>query len=83
MVNDVAHDSPFRWKYVDDITIGESRPNRAPVLISILPQAMNGICTEASDDHMTLSINKCALLQVSFGRDPCSLCELAGSVDSC
>ena len=31
---------------------------------------MNGICTQASDDHMTLSIKKCALLQVSFGRDP-------------
>ena len=37
---------------------------------STLPQAMNGICTQVSDDHMTLSINKCALLQVSFGRDP-------------
>ena len=31
---------------------------------------MNGICAQASDDHMSLSINKCALLQVSFGRDP-------------
>jgi len=70
MLNDVASDFPSRWKYVDDITIGESRPNKAPVPPSTLPHVMNGICAQASDDHMSLSINKCALLQVSFGRDP-------------
>ena len=26
MVNDVASAAPFKWKYVDDITVGESRP---------------------------------------------------------
>ena len=70
MVDNVAHASPFHRKYVDNITIGESRPNKAPVPLSTLPQPMNGIRTQASGNHMTLSINECALLQVQFWQRP-------------
>ena len=49
MVNYVSHGFPFRWKYVDDITIGKSHTNKVPVAPSTLSQAMNGICTQASD----------------------------------
>ena len=43
MVNHVASDSPFRWKYVDDITVEESRRNTAPGPPSSLPQTMTAI----------------------------------------
>ena len=69
MVNHVASHSPLRWKYVDDITVGESRRNTAPPHPSDLPQTMNSIYTQASRDHMSLNISKRALLQISFGRN--------------
>ena len=70
MVDHVASGSPFHWKYVDHITVGESRRNTAPVPPRFLPQTMNDICIQASTDHMTLDINKCALLQASIGKIP-------------
>ena len=56
MVNQVATSAPRRWKYVDDITTGESRTTLDN--ISELQQAMDSICTDASEDHMSLNVSK-------------------------
>ena len=66
MVNDAATESPHRWKYVDDITVGEASTDPSSNMQSI----MDSICVQASRDHMTLNVNKCALMQISFRRDP-------------
>ena len=65
MVNQVAASAARRWKYVDDITAGESRTtlNNTPHL----QQTMNTICEEASEDHMSLNIPKCATMQFHVG----------------
>jgi len=70
MVNDVASAVPSKSKYVDDITVGESRPNNWTAPNSSLPGVMNNISIQASCDHMTLNVSKCGLMQLGFGRDP-------------
>ena len=69
MVNQVAVYIPQRWKYVDDITVGESCDPRTPPT-SALQQAMDGISRFTTDNHMTLNVDKCGTMQCSFGRDP-------------
>jgi len=66
MVNQVATSAPKRWKYVDDITAGESRStlDHTPEL----QQVMDSICADASEDHMSLNISKCATMQFHVGR---------------
>ena len=58
------------WKYVDDVTVGESRPINSTGPSSSLPGVLNNISSQASCDHMTLNVSKCGLMQLSFGRDP-------------
>ena len=67
MVNQVAVDKPQRWKYVDDITVGESCAPRTPPT-SGLQQAMDGISRFTPDNHMTLNVDKCGTMQCSFAR---------------
>ena len=75
-VNDLASTAPSKWTYVDDITIGESRPNTSIAPSSSLPGIMNNISNQASCDHMILNVSKCGLMQLSFGRDPPSLPQI-------
>ena len=70
MVNDVASVAHFKWKYVDNINAGESRPNNSIVPSSSLSGVMNNISSQASCYHMTLNVSKCGLMQLGFGRDP-------------
>ena len=69
MVNQVAVDMPHRWKYVDDITVGDSCGPSAPPT-SGLQHAMDGISRFTTDNHMTLNVDKCGIMQCSFGRPP-------------
>ena len=69
MFNDVASSAPFKWKYVDDITVGECRPSNSIAPSSSLPGVLNNISKQASCDHMTLNVSKCGLMQLSFGRN--------------
>ena len=69
MVNQVAVDMPQRWKYVDDITVGElCDPHTPPT--SGLQRAMDGISRFTTDNHVTLNVDKCGTMQCSFGRHP-------------
>ncbi len=70
MVNHVASSAPKRWKYVDDITVGESCSATSPAEECRLQGAMDNICEDASTDHMTLNVAKCATMQISFARTP-------------
>ena len=66
MVNQVAASAQRRWKYVDNITAGESRTTLDNT--SELQQTMDSICTDASEDHMSLNISKCAAMQFHVSR---------------
>ena len=54
MVNDVVTDIPFRWKYVDDITVGEAVINRIHARPTAMQLTMDSINNRAAKDHMTL-----------------------------
>ena len=66
MVKQVAASAPRRWKYVDDVTAGESRTTLDNT--SELQQTMDSICTDAWEDHMSLNVSKCATMQFHVGR---------------
>ena len=68
MVNNVATDIPFRWKYVDDITVVEAVSNQTHAWPTTMQLTMDSINNQAAKDHMTLNPAKCAIMQVSFGR---------------
>ena len=81
MVNHVASTPPpppFRWKYVDDVTVGEYCRNTAhvtPPPKKKQPQHLTSdhkphVCPGHRGNHIILSINKCAVLQFSLGRNP-------------
>ena len=67
MVNPVAEEVQRRWKYIDDISLGESCNRRSPDL-DALQNTMDGVCRRADLDHMTLNAQKCTIMQFFFGR---------------
>ena len=79
MVNDVASAAPSRWKYVNGITVGESRLSNSTAPSSSLPGFMNNISNQGSCDHMTLNVSKCGLMQLSFGGDPPSPLQITAN----
>ena len=57
-----------RWKYyVDDVTAGKSRAITDQGNIK-LQEAMFSMCNDASQDHMSLKVSKCATVQFHVGR---------------
>lgn len=57
MVNEVAREMQHRWKYVDDITVGEvCDPTNGT------QDAMDVISSRADTDHLTLTVTKCAVM---------------------
>jgi len=69
MVNDVASDAPHRWKYVDDITVGESSNPSAPPGMET-QRAMDSISECAQNNHMSLNVAKCGVMQCTFSKVP-------------
>ena len=69
MVNDAAAGAPNRWKYVGDVTVGEScSPNASPSRGT--QRAMDSICLCADNNHMSLNVAKCGVMQCSLSRKP-------------
>ena len=68
MNNDVASSIPFRWKYVDDVTVGESVPHSEVIAPSSMQDAMDIVRQHRG--HMSLNFSKCIILQLSFKRSP-------------
>ncbi|KXJ28659.1 RNA-directed DNA polymerase from mobile element jockey [Exaiptasia diaphana] len=66
MVNSLAHRESWCWKYMDDITLGETL--RADVDISSLQEKSNDICREVHDKKMQLNPTKCKEMLVCFKR---------------
>ena len=69
MVNDVASENQTRWKYVDDITVAEAYNPRISAGTGT-QQAMDRIFTRATQDNMTLNVEKCAVMQCTLGGRP-------------
>ena len=67
MVNPVAEEVQRRWRYVDDISLGESCKGRSPDP-DALQNMMDGVCRRAHLDRVTLNAQKCAIMQFFFGR---------------
>jgi hypothetical protein len=67
MVNGVTGDTPDRFKFVDDITVGlKSKPTTVTVSPSNPMQDItDGICKDADDDNMMINAVKCANLPIS------------------
>ena len=58
------------WKYVDDLTVGESASSSGDIAPSNLQSVMDGTSDQASRDHMSLNISKSALMQIGFSYNP-------------
>ena len=67
MVNQVASSAPKRWKYVDDITAGESC-SVSSTRPSTLQDIMDNICADAARDNMSLNVDKCSTMQFHVSR---------------
>ena len=67
MPDAVAEEVQRRWKYVDDVCLGESCNPRFPDA-DALQNMMGGVFRRAHLDHMTLNAQKCAIMHFFFGR---------------
>ena len=63
MINNIANDCEVRWKYVDDLTLGEiceaNECSKAQILI-------DNVKTKASVSNMTVNDSKSSILTISF-----------------
>ena len=63
MINDIANDCEDRWKYVDDLTLGEiceaNECSKAQILI-------DNVKTKASSSNMKVNDSKSSILTISF-----------------
>ena len=68
MVNEVATEMQHRWKYVDDITVAEVCDPKACTPPNGTQDAMDAISSRADNDHMSLNVGKCAVMQCAFSK---------------
>ena len=63
MINNIANDCEVRWKYVDDLTLGEiceaNECSKGEILI-------DNVKTKASDSNMTANDSESSILTISF-----------------
>ena len=66
--DDAVRESPLsEWKFVDDLSLAESRQHNAP---SIMQEELDDFSLWASQNHMLLNADKCKIMIFSFMKLP-------------
>ena len=66
MINDLKVSGFHSWKYVDDTTVAEIVPRGES---SDIQRAVHAVETWSCDSHMTLSADKCKVMNIDFKKN--------------
>ena len=68
LINDALRETPARWKYVDDSTIGISFNNSAPNYTA-LQDLLNSLQNWATNNHVTINHTKTMVMHINLSSD--------------
>ena len=69
LINDALQDTPHRWKYVDDSTVGITINNTNPDYTP-LQDHLNSLQAWTASNHVTINSNKTVVMQFSTSNTP-------------